>query len=38
LIRFGSQVDVKMPKGVKVLVKEGERVVGGLTALAEWEK
>jgi phosphatidylserine decarboxylase len=36
LIRFGSQVDVIMPPSVRVLVKEGQRVVGGETVLGEW--
>jgi len=36
LIRFGSQVDVLMPESVEVLVKPGERVVGGETVLARW--
>jgi phosphatidylserine decarboxylase len=36
LIRFGSQVDVIVPTSVNVLVKEGERVVGGETVLGEW--
>lgn len=36
LIRFGSQVDVLLPTSVEVLVKNGDRVVGGETVLARW--
>ncbi|HYK87856.1 MAG TPA: phosphatidylserine decarboxylase [Acidobacteriota bacterium] len=35
LIRFGSRVDVLMPKQVKILVKVGERVKGGSSILGE---
>lgn len=34
LIRFGSRVDVYLPKGTKVMVAEGQRAVGGETVLA----
>ncbi len=38
LVRFGSQVAVYMPKDkVRVLVKEGQKVQGGLTVLALWK-
>lgn len=37
LIRFGSQVDVLLPTSVDVLVKTGDRVVGGETILARWK-
>jgi phosphatidylserine decarboxylase len=37
LIRFGSQVDVVMPASCKVLVQAGDRVIGGLSVLAEWQ-
>ena len=38
LVRFGSQVAVYMPKEkVRVLVKEGQKVQGGLTVLALWK-
>lgn len=30
LIRFGSRVDLELPEGVEVLVREGTRVRGGL--------
>ncbi|WP_084036865.1 phosphatidylserine decarboxylase [Haloechinothrix halophila] len=35
LIRFGSRVDLYLPHGSRVLVSEGQRTVGGETALAE---
>lgn len=37
LIRFGSQVDVFVPTSVEVMVRVGERVVGGETVLAKWK-
>ena len=38
LVRFGSQVAVYMPKDkVRVMVKEGQKVQGGLTVLALWK-
>ena len=38
LVRFGSQVAVYLPKDrVRVLVKEGQKVQGGLTVLALWK-
>lgn len=37
LIRFGSQVDVIVPKGTKIFVKPQQRVVGGETVIARWE-
>lgn len=38
LIRFGSQVAVYLPKDrVRVIVKEGQKVEGGLTVLALWK-
>lgn len=38
LVRFGSQVAVYLPKNsVRVLVKEGQKVQGGLTVLALWK-
>jgi phosphatidylserine decarboxylase len=36
LIRFGSRVDVFLPKGVAVKVTEGERTVAGVSIIAEW--
>ena len=35
LIKFGSRVDVFLPSGSKVYVKEGDRVYGGKTALGQ---
>jgi phosphatidylserine decarboxylase len=35
LIRFGSRVDIVLPKRTKVLVKEGDCVRGGSSILAE---
>jgi len=35
LIRFGSRVDVYLPTGARVLVKEGQNVKAGETLLAE---
>jgi phosphatidylserine decarboxylase len=36
LIRFGSRVDVYLPTGARVLVKEGQNVRSGETLLAEF--
>jgi phosphatidylserine decarboxylase len=36
IIRFGSRVDVYLPEGTRVLVKEGQHVRAGETALAEF--
>lgn len=38
LIRFGSQVDVLVPATVTPRVKAGDRVVGGETVIAQWNK
>lgn len=35
LIRFGSRVDLYLPPGSRVLVREGQRSVGGETVLGE---
>ncbi len=38
IVRFGSQVAVYMPKDkVRVIVKEGQKVQGGITVLALWK-
>ncbi len=38
LVRFGSQVAVYLPKNkVRVIVKEGQKVQGGITVLALWK-
>jgi phosphatidylserine decarboxylase len=36
LIRFGSQVDLYLPRDVEVTVKEGEKVVAGQTVMGKW--
>lgn len=38
LIRFGSRVDVYLPVGTSVLVRPGQRMVGGETVLAHLEQ
>ncbi len=35
LIRFGSRVDVYLPRGSRVVVAPGQRTIGGETVLAE---
>ena len=37
LIRFGSRVDILLPSGCEVGVKEGDRVSGGSSILAYWK-
>lgn len=36
LIQFGSQAALHLPASARVLVSQGDRVAGGLTAVAEW--
>lgn len=36
MIRFGSRVDVYMPKGCEPVVKVGDKVSAGSTVLAKW--
>lgn len=36
LVRFGSRVDVWLPKGAEILVKIGEDVKGGSSVIAKW--
>src|SRR5580704_5381909 len=36
LVRFGSRVDVWLPKNSEILVKVGENVKGGSSVLARW--
>jgi phosphatidylserine decarboxylase len=38
LIRFGSQVDLYVPSGTDILVKEGQRVRAGETVMARWKE
>jgi phosphatidylserine decarboxylase len=35
-IRFGSRVDILMPLDAKILVKIGDKPVGGVTVIASW--
>lgn len=35
LIKFGSRTDLLMPRNVEILVKEGDRVVGGETIIGK---
>lgn len=36
-IKFGSRVDLFLPRGTKVLVKPGDKTIGRVTAIAEWQ-
>src|SRR5437879_9711578 len=36
LVRFGSRVDLWVPKEAEILVKVGENVKGGTSVLAKW--
>jgi len=36
LVRFGSRLDVWLPKGAEILVKVGENVKGGASVIAKW--
>jgi phosphatidylserine decarboxylase len=36
MIRFGSRVDLFLPLGTRVLVKEGDNTLVGVTVVAEW--
>jgi len=38
LVRFGSRVDVWVPKEAEILVKVGENVKGGASVLARWTR
>lgn len=35
-IKFGSRVDLFLPKGTKVLVKPGDKTIGRVTKVAQW--
>ncbi|MEP6573462.1 MAG: phosphatidylserine decarboxylase family protein [Gemmatimonadota bacterium] len=37
LIRFGSRVDIFVPRDAKVLVKDGEKTKAGFTVVAQWD-
>jgi phosphatidylserine decarboxylase len=34
MMKFGSRMDVFLPEGAVLLVKEGDKVIGGITAIA----
>jgi phosphatidylserine decarboxylase len=36
IIRFGSRVDLFLPRGTRVLVREGDKTRVGLTLVAQW--
>jgi len=36
MIRFGSRVDLFLPRGTRVLVREGDKTRVGLTLVAQW--
>src|SRR6266446_3215097 len=36
LVRFGSRVDLWVPRGAEILVKMGDNVKGGSSVLAQW--
>lgn len=38
MIRFGSRMDVWLPKDAEVRVRPGDRVAGGSSVLAHWER
>ena len=38
MIKFGSRVDIYLPIGAKLLVKEGDVTKSGETIIAEWQK
>lgn len=37
MIRFGSRMDIWLPKGVEILVRPGQHVAGGSSGLARWK-
>jgi len=38
MIRFGSRTELFLPLDAEILIKEGDRVRGGATAVAKWTK
>lgn len=38
LIRFGSQVDLYVPRDVEIAIKEGDKVLAGITVVGHWPK
>ena len=37
MIRFGSRMDIWLPEGVEILVRPGQHVAAGSSALARWK-
>jgi phosphatidylserine decarboxylase len=37
MIRFGSRMDIWLPEGVEILVRAGQHVAAGSSALARWK-
>jgi len=37
MIRFGSRMDIWLPEGAEILVRPGQHVAGGTSALARWK-
>ena len=37
MIRFGSRMDIWLPDGVEILVRPGQHVAAGSSALARWK-
>jgi phosphatidylserine decarboxylase len=37
MIRFGSRMDIWLPEGVEILVRNGQHVAAGSSALARWK-
>ena len=37
MIRFGSRMDIWLPEGVEILVRPGQHVAAGTSALARWK-
>ena len=37
MIRFGSRMDIWLPEGAEILVRPGQHVAGGASALARWK-
>lgn len=37
MIRFGSRMDIWLPEPVEILVKPGQHIAGGTSALARWK-
>jgi phosphatidylserine decarboxylase len=37
MIRFGSRMDIWLPKGVEIAIRPGQHVAGGTSVLARWK-